>query len=203
MRELQPVLYVRVRLAEGQSLVDVFRKAQVLGYELVPFEGWTDEDLGASGNHGPMWERARENARAIQLIQEACEIIFDDGTFDRPHIITVETDDDAVISGAARTLGRRGGAVKSAAKTLAVRGNARKPRPRRYTHAARYHGGVAYLLSDFDLQADYESPRTHRASFEGRWVRVIVDHEATGTGTPGTGDTVCRSIPRGWKSGDR
>jgi hypothetical protein len=32
---------------------------------------------------------------------------------------------------------------------------------------------------------------------------VIIDHDATGTNTMGTGDTVVRSIPSGWTVGDR
>lgn len=59
--------------------------------------------------------------------------------------------------------------------------------------------GVEVIMPDnFDLRADYESPRSYTAIRKGIWgnpdrkVRVKVDHDATGTGTTGTGDTVVR-----------
>lgn len=73
---------------------------------------------------------------------------------------------------------------------------------------AHYGDRYVSLPEGFDLRADYDHPRSYRAEIcdncgrlTGRIVRVIVDHDATGTGTPGTGDTVVRSIPRGWHSG--
>ena len=73
--------------------------------------------------------------------------------------------------------------------------------------AQRIGGGFALLPDDFDLRADYDSPRTYKALIVGmtcrgvpgedisqhRAIRVRIDHAATGTGTPGTGDTVVRS----------
>lgn len=59
--------------------------------------------------------------------------------------------------------------------------------------------GVEVIMPDqFDLQEDYDNPRTYTAIRKGAWgnpdrkVRVKVDHEATGTGTTGTGDTVVK-----------
>lgn len=64
---------------------------------------------------------------------------------------------------------------------------------------ARTVTGIEVIMPDqFELQDDYESPRTYTAIRKGIWgnpdrkVRVKVDHEATGTGTTGTGDTVVR-----------
>ena len=73
--------------------------------------------------------------------------------------------------------------------------------------ARRIGGGVALLPDDFDLRADYESPHSYKALIvsrtcrgvpgedisQHRAIRVMVDHNATGTGTTGTGDTVVRS----------
>lgn len=105
------------------------------------------------------------------------------------------------LTEAARAMGR----VKSDKKAAAVRENGKKGgRPTvKYTWAVHYQCGIAYLRGDFDLRADYESPKTHRARFGGRWIRVVVDHDETGTATTGTGETVVRSIPRGWKTGSR
>ena len=73
--------------------------------------------------------------------------------------------------------------------------------------AHRVGGGVVLLPDDFDLRADFQSPRSYKALIVGmtcrgvpgediprhRAIRVMIDHAATGTGTPGTGDTVVRS----------
>jgi len=59
--------------------------------------------------------------------------------------------------------------------------------------------GIEVTMPDsFDLKADFESPRSYTAIRKGIWgnpdrkVRVKADHEATGTGTTGTGDTVVK-----------
>ena len=73
--------------------------------------------------------------------------------------------------------------------------------------AHRVGGGVVLLPDDFDLRADFQSPRSYKALIvdmrcrgvpkedipQHRAIRVMVDHAATGTGTTGTGDTVVRS----------
>ena len=70
--------------------------------------------------------------------------------------------------------------------------------------ARRIGGGVVLLPDDFDLRADFQSPRRYKALIVGmtcrgvpkedisrhRAIRVMVDHIATGTDTTGTGDTV-------------
>ena len=68
-----------------------------------------------------------------------------------------------------------------------------------------HYGDTTVCISkDVDLKDDYDNPRTHKAIYrDGRTIRVIIDHDATGTNTMGTGDTVVRSIPRGWTVGDR
>ena len=73
--------------------------------------------------------------------------------------------------------------------------------------ARRIGGGVALLPDDFDLHADFQSPRRYKALIVDmmcrgvpgedisryRTIRVMVDHNATGTNTAGTGDTVVRN----------
>ena len=73
--------------------------------------------------------------------------------------------------------------------------------------AHRVGGGVVLLPDDFDLRADFRNPRSYKALVVSNTcrgvpkenipmylaIRVMVDHNATGTGTPGTGDTVVRS----------
>jgi len=75
------------------------------------------------------------------------------------------------------------------------------------TMARRAGGGFVLLPDDFDLRADYDSPRSYKALIVGmtcrgvpgkdisryRAIRVTIDHAATGTGTAGTGDTVVRN----------
>lgn len=74
------------------------------------------------------------------------------------------------------------------------------------TYHARYcadtmSGMVVIMPDHFDLEGDYLSPKTYKAEksdrcgrHTGRFCRVRVDHDATGTGTAGTGDTVVRII---------
>jgi hypothetical protein len=67
-----------------------------------------------------------------------------------------------------------------------------------------YGDATVVIDRDYDLKADYDYPRTHKALYrDGRSIRVVIDHDATGTNTSGTGDTVVRSVPRGWTAGDR
>lgn len=74
------------------------------------------------------------------------------------------------------------------------------------TYACDYssRNDIVYLDRDYDLSDDYDFPRTHKAMRPNRRIiRVVIDHDATGTNTTGTGDTVVRSVPRGWHAGDR
>jgi len=66
-----------------------------------------------------------------------------------------------------------------------------------------HYGRDQYVMlpETFDLLADYHTPKTYSARIctntgrdLGRIVRVRVDHDATGTGTPGTGDTRVRLV---------
>jgi len=71
-------------------------------------------------------------------------------------------------------------------------------------HECHYGDTTVCIDSDIDLDVDYDNPRTHKAIYySGRVIRVIIDHNATGTATTGTGDTVVRSVPRGWTVGNR
>ena len=59
---------------------------------------------------------------------------------------------------------------------------------------ANYNGGIITLPDAFDLQADFDCPKSWLARRDnGSYVRVWIDHDGTGTGTTGTGDTVCKS----------
>lgn len=82
---MKTVLYSNIRCAEGQVVTDIFRRAHALGYELVQFNGWDNDDLGASGMPGPRRADADRNMEMIQEIQDACEVVID-GSADWPHI---------------------------------------------------------------------------------------------------------------------
>lgn len=91
--DLQQVFYTDIRPAEGQTEDQVKEIAKRLGYVLIPFEGYTNVDLGMPGNHGPKWEESRENFKRIMKIQDEAMITFPDGTVDHPHIIAVNLEE--------------------------------------------------------------------------------------------------------------
>ena len=70
-----PVFYNNIRSANGQPVHHIIKKAQVLGYELMPFEGWTNAD------HRTRKAEIRDNRKKILEIQSACEF-----NGDWPHI---------------------------------------------------------------------------------------------------------------------
>jgi hypothetical protein len=78
-----PVFYTTIRPAIGQTVAHVIKRAQALGYELVQFNGYTDADIGPSGEKRA---EATTNARRADQIQNACRVDFDDGAVDFPHI---------------------------------------------------------------------------------------------------------------------
>ena len=80
-----PVFYTKIRAAYGQTEIDVIRRAHVLGYELIPFSGYTNSDIGYAGNPGPLHAQSRENLRRAIAIQDACRVVID-GQCDWPHI---------------------------------------------------------------------------------------------------------------------
>ena len=70
------VLYTRMENEDGQEPTAVeFKRivsvAHALGYELVPFEGWSDSDFGS-----PRRRQARENGQAIREIVNALPPYF-------------------------------------------------------------------------------------------------------------------------------
>jgi hypothetical protein len=69
---IKAILYTTIRPAEGQAETDIHRKAQAMGYTLIPFEGFSDADLGAPGNRGPRWKMASENRIRINDLTDAC-----------------------------------------------------------------------------------------------------------------------------------
>ena len=87
MEEQIAVFYSHIRPAYGQTEIDVIRRAHALGYELMPFNGWTDSDLGFAGNRGPRLALCRANGTRIAEIQDACEVQTPEGA-DWPHITT-------------------------------------------------------------------------------------------------------------------
>ena len=67
--------------------------------------------------------------------------------------------------------------------------------------AAHYYDATVILPDHFDLHYDYQHPRSYtallgdqagHAIIPEQKVRVVVDHDTTGTGTFGTGDIVCK-----------
>ncbi len=76
------VFYTRIELYPGLTEVQVIKRAHVLGYELIPFEGWTDAELGMPGNHGPRWAEARANRKAITQIANSLIKNYPDNTYD-------------------------------------------------------------------------------------------------------------------------
>jgi len=66
---MRPVYYTKIDLYDGITELDVMRRAHALGFEMIPFNGWDDNDLGTSGNHGPCWHAARLNhERRMEII---------------------------------------------------------------------------------------------------------------------------------------
>ena len=90
-KKMKTVLYSKIRPAIGQNEADIVKKAHALGHELVKYNGWYNDGLGASGNHGPRWEEARANGKILREIQDACEIAYADGSYDQPHIMQTKT----------------------------------------------------------------------------------------------------------------
>ena len=78
------VFYTAIRPANGQSVASIIRTAQTIGYTMVKFNGWTDDDLGPSGMPGPRRAEAKVNLDLLNEIQDACEEV--DGDF--PHIVS-------------------------------------------------------------------------------------------------------------------
>jgi hypothetical protein len=80
-----PVFYSHIRPAYGQTLVEIIRRAHALGYELMPFNGWDDADIGYPGNRGPHYVASRENLKCCIEIQDASMVHTPEGA-DWPHI---------------------------------------------------------------------------------------------------------------------
>ena len=80
-----PVFYTTIRPAIDQPVTVVHARAHALGYELMPFAGFSDSDIGFAGNRGPRFEQSRENLRRVIEIQDACRVVID-GESDWPHI---------------------------------------------------------------------------------------------------------------------
>lgn len=91
---MQTVFYSFIRPAHGQSIADVIRKAQNMGYSMMPFNGWDNDDLGYSGAPGPRRAEAAANGKILREIQDACVVYHPDG-YDFPHIIQTATSPSA------------------------------------------------------------------------------------------------------------
>ena len=90
MRTLEPVFYREIRPADGQRIDEVIRIAHNLGYEMIPFNGWDNQDIGAPGNRGPHYDEVVINRKRCGEIQDAAIVHMAEGD-DWPHIIyTVE-----------------------------------------------------------------------------------------------------------------
>lgn len=97
------VFYSAIRPAIGQSVVDLIRQAQKMGYTMTAFNGWDDADLGMrfGENKGPRRDEADANQKIIMEIQDACEVSVD-GASDFPHILQTTIDENDVQKGYVR-----------------------------------------------------------------------------------------------------
>lgn len=68
------VFYSKIRPADGQTEIEVIKKAHILGYELVPFDGFDNQDLS-----GACKKMARLNLNRILEIQDSCVKNFPNG----------------------------------------------------------------------------------------------------------------------------
>ena len=68
-----PVFYTTIRPAIDQPVTVVHARAHALGYELMPFAGFSDSDIGYPGNPGPLFAVARANLVRCIEIQNACQ----------------------------------------------------------------------------------------------------------------------------------
>lgn len=73
------VFYKKIQLYDGITMLDVLRRSHALGFELVPFNGYSDDDLGVPGNRGPRWNDARRNMDAIKEIVACLVKNYSDG----------------------------------------------------------------------------------------------------------------------------
>lgn len=83
---MDTAFYSNMRPAVGQTEAQIIKRARILGYTLVAFNGWDDADLGYPGNRGPRWAEARANAEKLRIIQDACVVHSAEGD-DWPHIV--------------------------------------------------------------------------------------------------------------------
>jgi hypothetical protein len=83
---MTPVFYSAIRPAIGQTVPDVVRRARDMGYTMMIFNGWTDDDIGPSGAPGPRRAEVKFNGTILREIQDACEVSIN-GSSDFPHII--------------------------------------------------------------------------------------------------------------------
>lgn len=94
--EMRTVLYSAIRPATGQTVADVIRQAQLMGYTLTRFNGWDNDDLGRrfGDGKGRRRDEADANAKILHEIQDACEV-----SSDFPHIIqTAEIPDGYIVA---------------------------------------------------------------------------------------------------------
>ena len=85
---MKTAFYTRMEMDDGNEptgaeLKQIVSVAHSLGYELVPFEGWTDVDLGMPGNPGPRKQDAKRNGEALREICDACEVTL------HPHFVSI------------------------------------------------------------------------------------------------------------------
>lgn len=90
---MRTVFYSAIRPAIGQTVADVIRQANRMGFSMVIFNGWTDADLGRrfGDGKGPRRDEADANQVLLMEIQDACAVHTDDGD-DFPHIVQTVTD---------------------------------------------------------------------------------------------------------------
>ncbi|NTW07696.1 MAG: hypothetical protein HGA29_07620 [Syntrophaceae bacterium] len=80
------VFYTTIRPAEGQRIDDVIKIAHDLGYKLVPFEGYTESDIGYACHPGIKYHESNENMKRCIEIQDAAVVHLPNGD-DWPYIM--------------------------------------------------------------------------------------------------------------------
>ncbi|MEN6624346.1 MAG: hypothetical protein ABFD50_22715 [Smithella sp.] len=81
------VFYTTIRPAKGQSVDQVVKIAHELGYKLVPFDGYTDNDVGYDCHPGIKHDEANENMKRCIEIQDAAVVHLPNEDDDWPHIM--------------------------------------------------------------------------------------------------------------------
>jgi hypothetical protein len=85
--------------------------------------------------------------------------------------------------------------LREAIRKYCEEGNEMKYTFNEGTQAHTVSGIIVVIPDQLDIWEDYDNPKSYPAKhLDGTKCQVRVDHELTGTNTPGTGDTVVRIV---------